>query len=79
MGIQYTNFFIGKVDNNRFQLNILNDIANDAIGQLVVENKTYHENNKVPGINNREWTDKEEPKRNTKERTREKYYMKRVK
>ena len=49
---------------------------------LVVGNVAYHENNKVNRINNREWTDEQGHwlvKINTKERTREKHFMKRVK
>ena len=49
---------------------------------LVVGNVAYHENNKVHRINNREWTDEQGQrfvKIKTKERTREKHFMKRVK
>ena len=51
--------FMGDLDNNQFQPNLLHDIINDTVAPSGVENEAYHGNNNVHRMNNREWTDQQ--------------------
>ena len=51
--------FMGDLDNNQFQPNLLHDIVNDTVAPSGVENEAYHGNNNVHRMNNREWTDQQ--------------------
>ena len=57
--MEYTNVFMGYLDNNQFQLNRLHNIAYDILAPLGIGNVAYHENNNVHRMNNHEWADKD--------------------
>ena len=74
--------FMGDLDHNQFQPNLLHDIVNDTVAPSGVENEAYHGNNNVHRMNNREWTDQQKHRIveiDKEERTRGKHFMKRVK
>jgi len=67
------------LDNNRFQLNQLNDITDNTVAQIGAENRANHDNdNIVHEVNSREWTDEQKHRVvviDTQERRRGKNFM----